>query len=98
MKLTTYTLRTKVPCPLKIVLASDLHGKDYQNAIELAESTRPDLILCTGDMMQNTVDYSVEESFSRNGFRFMVEGARIAPLYYSLGNHEFGTSPENMLL
>ena len=98
MRLTTCTIRTRVPCALTIVLASDLHGRDSENALALTEAARPDLILCPGDMMENIADFPCTAPRSSHGFRYLTEAASIAPLYYSLGNHELGLSADNRRL
>lgn len=96
MKLTTYTIRTDIPSPLKIIIAADLHSRPYQNSLEMIESVRPDLILSPGDMVENAAVYSVQEGFNRTGFDFMKRAAKIVPFFYSLGNHERGMSEENL--
>ncbi len=98
MKLTELTLSVPVPRSLKIILAADLHGRDSKNAIRLLENAAPDMILCPGDMMEQTHRTSVRDSFNQNGLGFMEAASRIAPLYYSLGNHEMGMSEENRTL
>ncbi len=98
MKLTTHRISTTVPCPLRILVAADLHGRTYQNAVALAESVCPDLILCPGDMMDGTSFFSCKERCNLHGFRFMEQAAAIAPLYYAQGNHERGMSEENAAL
>lgn len=95
MKLTSYTIRARVPATLKLILAADLHGRSYQNSLALIRAVQPDLILCPGDMTENVGAYSLQESCNRIGFEFLRNAAQIAPLYYSLGNHERGASEEN---
>ncbi len=98
MKLTTHTIHTAVPCPLTLLVAADLHGRDYQNAMALVASVRPDLILCPGDMAERTDRHALLSPRNQAALAFMEEAATMAPLYYSLGNHEGGMTAENRVL
>lgn len=95
MKLTTYTIETEIPRSMKIILASDLHDKRTDDSIGIIEKIKPDLILCPGDMTEEADENAVSD---RNGFLFMKKAAELAPLFYSLGNHEHGMSAENRAL
>lgn len=95
MKITTYVLPARVSSPLRIAIAADLHGRPYQNALDLLADMKPDLTVCPGDMMELTDRYSVSDSCNRRGFAFLKGAAAIAPVYYSLGNHELGMTAEN---
>ena len=76
----------KINAPFRAVQLSDLHGteigKDNEKLVAAALSAEPDLILMTGDM------------FSRDGTGYgetltLIESLYgVAPVYYSLGNHE----------
>ncbi|MBQ8538183.1 MAG: metallophosphoesterase [Ruminococcus sp.] len=70
----------------KIAQVSDLHndeiGKDNKKLIDALKKSEPDIIVITGDLIdsRNTdVDVAVE---------FMEQAVKIAPCYYSNGNHE----------
>lgn len=95
MNLTRYTVPSPLPEELRIILASDLHGRSFGDALERIRESKPHLILCPGDMMENA---AVNPASSTSGFRFMKEAAAFAPVYYSLGNHERGMSDENRKL
>ena len=70
----------------KIVHGSDLHndefGDDNQRLLSLIRSTQPNIIAITGDLIDSRrTDFDVAEDFVENALK-------IAPVYYSTGNHE----------
>lgn len=93
--------RFKIPCDnaaavgTKIAVVADLHSHDSDNAAELISAEKPDLICAPGDILQATDKYSVRECFNEKGLAFLTECAKIAPVFYSLGNHERGMTAEN---
>lgn len=95
MKITEYSLALPGAPTLTMVLAADLHCRRYQEALELLQTIRPDLVVSSGDMMHNCVDHRADEAFNLPGLAFLTEAARIAPVYLSVGNHERGMLPEN---
>lgn len=96
MKLKNYIIQAGVPSPIRIIVAADLHDRPYQDSLVLIHSVRPDLILSPGDMLENAAVCPIQEGFNKTGFDFMRKAAKIAPFYYSLGNHERGMSDENL--
>ncbi|WP_300921552.1 metallophosphoesterase, partial [uncultured Dubosiella sp.] len=53
MKVTKYTVRDdRIVEPFLIAHVSDLHEHSCGELIDLLEQARPDLILCTGDMLE----------------------------------------------
>lgn len=80
----------------KIAQVSDLHndtiGKDNKRLIKALKNAQPDIIVITGDLIdsRNTdVDIAVN---------FVKEAIKIAPCYYSNGNHESRVSDDYALL
>lgn len=76
----------KIGEPVRAILMTDLHnsefGKKNENLIERIKNLEPDLILMAGDMVNNdTPDVSVVVNLCE-------QLGKIAPVYYSLGNHE----------
>ena len=76
---------------LRIVQLSDLHNAEFGNhnrrLLEAVSAAEPDLIFLTGDLLDSRrTDRAVALEFVR-------EVIKIAPVYYSLGNHE-GRIPE----
>jgi predicted MPP superfamily phosphohydrolase len=84
--LTTYYAPAGIgPLPFdKIALASDLHDDGIDAPLEILRQEKPDLILIPGDLMDDAGLRDPEEK----GYIFLKECAKIAPTFYSLGNHE----------
>lgn len=77
----------KVSNNIRVVLLSDLHlkefGKDNIQLVEAVQKLSPDIIAIVGDMnMSGNPDVSVVITLCQ-------QLVRIAPVYYSLGNHEY---------
>jgi len=87
----TYNLQTPLfekQSSIKLVLISDLHntihGENQEILINLVKEAQPDLILLTGDI--------IDEVSPVKGTRMLLSGIRgIAPIYYVTGNHEYMT-------
>ena len=80
------TSSIKVDSPLRVIQVSDLHrtsyGKNNKKLLERIEALEPDIIICTGDIVNSAekdVDYA--ESLAKGL-------AKIAPSYYVYGNNE----------
>lgn len=80
------TSSIKVDTPIRIIQLSDLHcasyGRKNQNLVKRIKELDPDIIICTGDIVNSTVedlDYAV---------RLAEELSCIAPTYYVYGNRE----------
>lgn len=72
---------------IRIVNLSDLHlkefGKNNENLVEKIKELSPDIITISGDMVnKDNADFSVDYKLCR-------QLIKIAPTYYSLGNHEY---------
>ncbi len=85
----------KAPVGLKIVVAADLHSRNGKKALCQIAELEPDMICAPGDIMLKTDLYSVREPFNEKGMTFLKECRKIAPVYYSPGNHERGMTEEN---
>lgn len=70
----------------KIVHLSDLHGHEYgeenRDLLELVREENPDLILVTGDLIDQKSQLAIASALARGL-------AAIAPTYYVTGNHEW---------
>ena len=71
---------------IKIVLISDLHstifGKDQPVLIDMVKEIAPDLIILSGDIIDDVVPVT--------GTRLLLSGiSGTAPIYYVTGNHEY---------
>ena len=80
------TSSIKADSRVRVVQLSDLHGASYgknnEKLINRVEALKPDIIICTGDMVNSTaedIDYAAE---------LAEELAKIAPTYYIYGNRE----------
>ena len=83
------TSSIKVDRPVRVLQLSDMHGVEYgknnEALLERIEALSPDLILCTGDIVDSAeeeADYAVS---------LAEELVKIAPSYYVYGNNEVET-------
>ncbi len=89
MKKTEYSLSIpRFGRPILFALVSDLHGEDPREVLTVLRQERPDYILMPGDIMECL--NGEEDRSHRFGFQLLTEAARIAPVFYSMGNHEDG--------
>ena len=95
-------LRTiSVPAPMKLNIAvcADFHSVNrpmpVEKALGMLRDAAPDLILFPGDIFSDTGRRSVTDCFNRKGLALLEGAARIAPCFFSPGNHEMGFSGEN---
>ena len=78
----------KIKKPIKVLQISDLHsscyGKEYSELMEAIKNVSPDVIVMTGDILDNRAS---------NGacFKFLKNLAPQYPCYYVSGNHEVYT-------
>lgn len=75
----------KLKGKVKLAVISDLHsslyGKNQRKLLSLLDKQRPDLILMTGDV--------IDDKRSTENARIFFEGVKkICPAYYVYGNHE----------
>lgn len=83
MQITHYTIHTnKRNGSIKIALASDFHNMKPDIPLKILRAEKPDIITVPGDLMTGDNDYP------RRWERFLLEAVKIAPVFYSLGNHE----------
>ncbi len=93
--------RFRIPCTVpdlagtKIAVCADLHHRDGHDAVDLLRENRPDIVCAPGDIFQETDRYSLRECFNQRGLDFLTACTDIAPVYYSLGNHERGMTDRN---
>lgn len=76
----------KINKPIRVIQISDLHGcsygKENEKLLTRVRELKPDLILCTGDMVDSVED-DMDQILMLSG-----ELAKIAPTYYVYGNNE----------
>jgi len=80
----------KVPPPFdgfKILLVTDLHGKRFgrgqKRLLNMVAACRPDIVAITGDIVDS------RRKKTEGALEFVAQAARIAPVYYVTGNHEW---------
>ena len=90
LKTVTYTLQTdKVSSPVRLCLLTDLHssyyGKKQCKLIRTVKNLNPDLVMMSGDMVDNRII---------NDFAYVLCEAltRRFPCFFVSGNHEFYNS------
>ena len=75
---------------VRFALVSDLHGGDPKAVIEVLKEETPDYILMPGDIFE--VLDGTENSVFENGMKLLTEAVKIAPTFFSMGNHEDGAT------
>ena len=95
MKLTRYHLQTAHPnVSFTAAVVADLHDRPYAHILSLLEKEKPDCIFVPGDLCEN-LERS-PDSVRRPGLGFLKEAVKIAPTFYSFGNHETGACHANL--
>lgn len=89
LSVTEYTINLpKLSGSVKIVVISDLHGKEYgkenKQLLSKISEQKPDAIFVVGDMLD---DSDAENGFSKTT-KLLIELLEIAPVYLSYGNQE----------
>ena len=74
---------------LRLLLLSDMHGAIPHALVRRASSLAPDAILLCGDMVNGSI------ARGQRVLALFKKLARIAPVLYSLGNHEDAPLPED---
>ena len=89
MKQSIYSLKKpRFGRPFLFAVVSDLHGEDPEEVIAVLQERHPDYILMPGDIFER-LD-GAEDETHRNAIRLLRAAAKIAPTFYSMGNHEDG--------
>ncbi len=96
-RVTRYDLQTeKLKGSLKFAVVADLHahvyGRENDVLIESIRKLEPDLILIPGDQIVSKYPKTYETSYC-----FLKEIVKIAPVYFSNGNHESRVSRVEVL-
>ena len=81
MDVTNYRIRSDKPVSARISVASDIHGCETDEILKKLAESKPDMIAVPGDLAggNDVPDRSAE---------FLREAAKIAPVFFSIGNHE----------
>lgn len=96
MKHTVYQIPiSRSDVRFRAAVVADLHGDRGTEALQLLNRMKPDFILIPGDLSDRfylsprEMDRRAYRGY-RNGIEFLRSAAGIAPVYYSIGNHEMG--------
>ena len=91
MRKTVYEIKNeKIKKGTVFALVSDLHGADPALIIKMLQKETPDYILLPGDILED-LNGVCDEKYN-NGMKLLTESAKIAPTFYSMGNHEDGAT------
>jgi len=89
LRLTEYKIEyQKFKKGYTVALLSDLHGSPAGEASEILRAVHPDIILAAGDVFER-LD-GTRDAENEAGFELLTAAAKIAPTFYSYGNHELG--------
>ena len=98
MKETVYRISNKMK--IKIALVADLHNASGINVLRSMEKNRPDLIAIVGDLIfghtPKEAGHMVESQ--KHVLAFVRRCAEIAPTFFSIGNHEWMLTEEELRL
>ena len=81
---------------IRMVVLADLHNREFgeenENLLTLVQEQNPDLILCVGDfVIENRKKFDTAD-------KIMQDLVDIAPVYFSMGNHEVHYQMEHPIL
>ena len=81
MEINRYEIKAGVERPVTALVVSDLHSGAFGHILDKIKELSPDAVLCPGDVIHTA-------SPKENGFDFLVEAAKLCPVFCSVGNHE----------
>lgn len=84
-----YTLKGNVNRSRRVALIADLHDRDDELVRMVLRARRPDIITIAGDLTNNN---TADAGKLREKLTAL---AKIAPCFYSLGNHEYAFTEKN---
>ncbi len=82
MVITEYKINAPIEKEILIAHVSDLHDRPFDDIKRAFTEKIPDIILLTGDIFNNGV------KASPIGYEFLNFVSSVAPVFFSLGNHE----------
>ena len=83
--------------PCRLAMISDLHERPFDAVIRSLQKRRPDIITIAGDLREGISPRGEEPVVLRgNTVPFLKACREIAPVYMSLGNHEWMLSDEDL--
>lgn len=79
--ITEYRLEKNISREITVAVVADLHNKPhFDRVIDILKNVKPDIITVPGDLL--------ELNEKNNGIEFLRRASKIAPLFYTPGNHE----------
>ena len=76
---------------LRLAVVADLHNRSGERVLQVLWRDPPDAIAVVGDMIESLYrppHHLEDTSRCERGLAFLREACGIAPVFYSLGNHE----------
>ncbi|MBR4866000.1 MAG: metallophosphoesterase [Clostridia bacterium] len=83
----------KIVTPITLALVSDLHNRNAKKVLAELEKLHPDMILMPGDIFDHQPLPGKRKQYE--SLRFLQECGKIAPAWFSVGNHEW-VAEENL--
>lgn len=80
---------------LRAAVVADLHDKPYDRVLQALTKDVPDVILIPGDLTEDLTKPPKEDE-RRPGLELLEACARLAPTFYSFGNHEQAACHANL--
>lgn len=105
MKTTHYNITAEIRKTVAVL--ADFHSRyssekracrRISEVCRLLSDASPDFILCPGDFFNHSNEREITDCSNSNGFRLLCEVQKIAPVYFSIGNHDHGMTAENRLM
>lgn len=81
MRISEYNIKNKNVGSHTFIFVSDLHDYPNEYIFDAINDIEADAILVPGDVIHNSKIY-------KNGVEFLDRAAKIAPVFFSFGNHE----------
>lgn len=79
--ITEYRLEKNISREITVAVVADLHNKPhFGRVVDILKNVKPDIITVPGDLL--------ELNEKNNGIEFLRRASKIAPLFYTPGNHE----------
>ena len=87
-----------LPCPVPFAFLSDLHNADPALVLRSLEKHRPEMILISGDFVRGDAvgKDGRKMTESANAMAFLRGCSGIAPVFVSMGNHEWVLSESDL--
>lgn len=87
----------ELPVPLSIALATDLHDQPYSELLQSLRNRKPDIICIAGDFTHGGFPSAgLKMESTRYALSFLQDCSAVAPVFVSLGNHEWLLCEEDL--